>query len=375
MKHQKNESRLSRSRHYQTPENKFSPTAKDIEQSQRNEYEGRKRSGKEIGSPRRSHGKKARRSISLHSDHTASLVNSISQSSKSLQRSHSYSRSRTASSSAHSSSPNLRPSKSYDSMDRSPNFRRSSTPSSLSVSLGRPLPSSSNKIHLNSKGSTLDATAPKSMDNLVGQGQQIGRNLESENDKSKDTIAVNGNDALYANIVDDMGKDQIAQEDDNESDTLFGMSDKGTSFTKALPDKDTLDAENLSSEMKQTESFEHPGLLVMDYMPPGVEKPASETHANVTSSAAISSEEIRMVFKHYGLEHPKDDEENLAVDDLFGSARLWPWHIIYYRRLKKGPISVENYARRVAQNQEFGIIDKYVRSSSGWGEFILGNSQ
>jgi phage regulator Rha-like protein len=47
---------------------------------------------------------------------------------------------------------------------------------------------------------------------------------------------------------------------------------------------------------------------------------------------------------------------------------LWPWEIIHYRRLKKGLISIENYARRVDQNREFGIVDKYIRSSSGWGE-------
>lgn len=74
-----------------------------------------------------------------------------------------------------------------------------------------------------------------------------------------------------------------------------------------------------------------------------------------------------MVLKHYGLELD-ENERNLPPQAYFGSARLWPWEIIYYRRLKKGPISIENYARRIAQNQEFGIVDKYVRSSSGWGE-------
>ncbi|KAK4272697.1 hypothetical protein QN277_021215 [Acacia crassicarpa] len=377
IKHQKHESRLPGSQHYQTQESKFSPMAKEIEQSQRSEYEGRKRSGKEIGSPKRYRGKKARRSItsSLHSEHVASRLNSISQSSKSLQRSHTHSRSTSASS--RFSSPNLSSSKSHYSMVRSPNSKRSSTPSSLSVSLGQHLPSASNNIHLNTKGSTLDATAPESLDNLVGQGQQTARNLESENDKSKDTIAVNGNDALCTNIVGDMGKDQILQEDNNENGTLVSMSDKGTSFTESLPDKDTLDADNFSSEMKQTQSFQCPGPVVMYNIPTEVEKPASGTHANVASvhSATISSEEMCMVFKHYGLELPKDNEKNLAADAFFGCARLWPWHIIYHRRLKKGPISVENYARRVAQNQEFGIVDKYIRSSSGWGEFSLGNSQ
>lgn len=75
-----------------------------------------------------------------------------------------------------------------------------------------------------------------------------------------------------------------------------------------------------------------------------------------------------MVLKHYGMELPEESERHLPIEEYLGSARLWPWEIIYYRRLKKGLVSVENYARRVSQNQEFGIIDKYVRSSSGWGE-------
>lgn len=377
---QRNERRVSGSRHYKMPlKNKFSPIPKESEQPRRKEYEGKKRSRKEIESPKRSSGKKAWRSItsSLPSDHIASRLHSISQSSKSLQRSYSRSRSRSVSSSGRSSTPNLRSSKSHYSKGRSPNSRRSSSPSSLSVSLGQPLPSSPNKVHLKSKDLDFNTSASKSLDHLVAQGQQVDKNLELENDKFIDTIAVNGIAALSTNVVDDIRKDKYLPEDSNENDILFSTSDKETSLTKALPDKGNLGAGNLSSEMvEETENFQHSGLLVMDNIPQGIQKPASEAQANLASvhSATISSEEMCMVFKHYGLELPKDDEKNLAVDAFFGSARLWPWHIIYYRRLKKGPISTENYARRVAQNQEFGIVDKYIRSSSGWGEFNPGNS-
>lgn len=77
-----------------------------------------------------------------------------------------------------------------------------------------------------------------------------------------------------------------------------------------------------------------------------------------------------MIFalKHYGLPAPEEGEPGLSVEGYFGAARLWPWEMIYYRRLKKGPISTENYARRLEQNKEFGIVDRYIRSSSGWGE-------
>ncbi|KAL9238875.1 hypothetical protein vseg_013246 [Gypsophila vaccaria] len=84
---------------------------------------------------------------------------------------------------------------------------------------------------------------------------------------------------------------------------------------------------------------------------------------------SISKEELCRVLKHYGLKD-SEDNQHLGEEDYFGSARLWPWEMIYYRRLKKGAISTENYARRLAQNAAFGITDKYIRRSSGWGELI-----
>lgn len=74
------------------------------------------------------------------------------------------------------------------------------------------------------------------------------------------------------------------------------------------------------------------------------------------------------VLKHYCLEPTTESFGNLSIEAFAGSSRLWHWEIIYYRRMKKGPISAENYARWVAQNKEFGIIDKCIRSSRGWGE-------
>ncbi|KAL0346997.1 UNVERIFIED_CONTAM: hypothetical protein Scaly_1715700 [Sesamum calycinum] len=72
-------------------------------------------------------------------------------------------------------------------------------------------------------------------------------------------------------------------------------------------------------------------------------------------------------------DYPTETENNLPVEIYFGSARSWPWEMIYYRRLKKGPISAENYARRISQNEEFGIVDKYIRGSSGWSELNQDN--
>ncbi|XP_024986604.1 serine/arginine-rich splicing factor 6-like isoform X2 [Cynara cardunculus var. scolymus] len=93
----------------------------------------------------------------------------------------------------------------------------------------------------------------------------------------------------------------------------------------------------------------------------------SRSEKRSSKSMIITSEEMLMVIKHYGL---KQDERTDDKESYFGCGRLWPWEVIYYRRLKKGAISTENYARRISQNREFGIVDKYVRSSSGWGEEV-----
>nr|TKR86070.1 hypothetical protein D5086_0000241420 [Populus alba] len=61
-----------------------------------------------------------------------------------------------------------------------------------------------------------------------------------------------------------------------------------------------------------------------------------------------------MVLKHYGLDCQDENGKHLPAGTYFCSAR--PWDIIYYRRLKKGSISTEKYARRVDQNREFGIV-------------------
>lgn len=84
---------------------------------------------------------------------------------------------------------------------------------------------------------------------------------------------------------------------------------------------------------------------------------------HTASLTSISFKKIRMVPRDYGLEHFDKIEEDLPPEIYFGSARLWPWEIIYYRRLRKGAISKDNYARRLSQNEEFGIVDKYIRST------------
>ncbi|KAJ6864751.1 hypothetical protein NC651_035343 [Populus alba x Populus x berolinensis] len=69
-----------------------------------------------------------------------------------------------------------------------------------------------------------------------------------------------------------------------------------------------------------------------------------------------------MVLKHYGLDCQDENKRHLPAGTYFCSVR--PWDIIYYRRLKKGSISTEKYARRVDQNREFGFWTHLSSSSA-----------
>ncbi|XP_020112268.1 serine/arginine-rich splicing factor 4-like [Ananas comosus] len=86
------------------------------------------------------------------------------------------------------------------------------------------------------------------------------------------------------------------------------------------------------------------------------------------NSLRLTTEELCLALRHYGLETPQEGQLDLSTEEYFGAARLWPWEIVYCRQRKKGPISTENYARRLEQNREYGIVDTYIRSSSGWWE-------
>uniref|UniRef100_A0A0D9VGQ0 RRM domain-containing protein n=1 Tax=Leersia perrieri TaxID=77586 RepID=A0A0D9VGQ0_9ORYZ len=89
---------------------------------------------------------------------------------------------------------------------------------------------------------------------------------------------------------------------------------------------------------------------------------------NGGKSLKLTTIEVVSALKHYGMEAHGTDLRNQPVEKYFGAARLWPWEVIYYRKLKKGPISTENYAKRLEQNKKYSIVDQYVRSSSGWWE-------
>lgn len=92
------------------------------------------------------------------------------------------------------------------------------------------------------------------------------------------------------------------------------------------------------------------------------------SQVNVKDVANISLEEAKLIINYSKKLPIEETEHGSSVESYFGAARLWPLELIHYRRLKRGAISTANYARRMVQNEMFGIVDKYVRSSSGWWE-------
>lgn len=350
----------------------------ETDTAQENEHAAKKRSKRETRSPKRHSAKKSKRlaSPSFHSEYNASRSYSASKSSKSLTRSISLSRSRSVSA-EHSMSSILRSSsKSRYPKSRSSKSRsRSSPPTSLSlsVSLGRPA-SSPSKAQVNRKESVDKDATPESKDVQGQQVQEIGGHSDAENTKLVNQMAntSGGNAESVSKVQDDTGKNQNLQRDEN---ILSRSSLEATALGISLPEIDAVGTGPSPPEVsRETLNQTNSDALATGQMVKPTAMPDSETpktcHEHKTS---ISLEEMRMALKHYGVELAEESEKHTSLESLFGSARMWPWESIYYRRVKRGPILVENYARRVAQNQEFGIVDKYIRSSSGWGEIYQDN--
>ncbi|XVF07578.1 hypothetical protein REPUB_Repub06bG0151600 [Reevesia pubescens] len=351
-------------KHGRLIENGSSPISKETDMSWGKHYGGKKRSRRQGGTPKRHSTKKARPiSSPFHYNYNASRSRSRSKSIRHMPRSISHSRPRSISSGARSSSANLRSSSiaHYSRSGSSKSSSRSSSPTSLSlsVSLGRPLPSSPNKGQLNLNGTLDESNYPESKDIMVG-GELAEGNARFENRVAPVNIENAGSSAKVETEVEE---DQAMQRGNSGNQMTPRSVPQVKNPSTPLSGKGALAGESLSPEslreIKGTQEFD--ALITADVIIPPIETDSSR-------STSISSEELHIVMKHYGLEPPDENERHLSAEAYFGSARLWPWEIIYYRRLKKGPISTENYARRVAQNKEFDIFDKYIRSSSGWGE-------
>ncbi|KDP36147.1 hypothetical protein JCGZ_08791 [Jatropha curcas] len=360
-------------KHQRSRRSRSSPVGRETDMSKKKQYDRNKRSWKEIGSPKGQSSKKARSSFlsPSNSDYTASPSHSASRSSEHVNRSYKKSISRSVSSRAGSllsqsrSSPTTYFSRSKVSKSRA----RSSSRTSLSVSLGCPLHSSSNKAHVNLKGSSDNGTTSESIE----KGQLVeGDNwLGDSNLENGMVVANNENAAPPSKMVIEIEKDQPVENDHEDHKVASGSLHEVADPSTTAGDKGTVDTGSFCTKGLVEMDCQNSDELMMEHVPIPLNNLDSGNRVSSCSdhSITLSSEELCKVLKHYyGLDLQDTNDRHLQTEAYFGSARLWPWEVIYYRRLKKGPISIENYARRVEQNREFGIVDKYIRSSSGWKE-------
>ncbi|KAK1263419.1 hypothetical protein QJS04_geneDACA008550 [Acorus gramineus] len=315
----------------------------------RRESHRKKRIGQMGGKSQRK--RKVRRSASSLSDtgstrssHSRSTTSSL----KSASGTSSHSRSRSVSRSH--SRPNLR-SASRTSSSKSKGSRtrsRSSSLKSLSITLP-PLDAGLNAKVPSPRGGMEKSASPRSMSPEY--------DAKSESSETRDIVLEQRDESAFPTTPVEVNGEHAGHHDDNDdvNHCLHRVGHEEQRSHMKLADKvGEVSLENLKGKS---------GVRSQS----GLDPTKIPTGSHSRNTLTISSQEMHMVLRHYGLPMQEDDEDK-PVGSYFGSARLWPWEMIYYRRLKKGPISTENYARRVEQNREFGIVDKYVRSSSGWYE-------
>lgn len=364
-KHRNERKESSNSRHRMVRRDRSSPLATDTHRSPmeehqeaREEHRDGKRRRMDGQSPAGDQAKKVKiaESSPIHSDYTASRSRSLSKSASKFSSQSRLPLSKSASLSSNTTSH----SRSHCSKFGNPKMTlksRTTSPASLSspVSFGQNLPSSPKELQMSQKLSLANSAIHESEGDergqLEGHAGLFDYNLytacgSGENPSALQSVQVDDDEDMDKTILDKRDGYHAIIRDAQHGDNL---SDMGL-------DEGPLVAGNLSTQ-DACVALDHPSLPINNLH--------SEVSTGSHSSSSITAEEMSMVLKFYGLEQP---EEHVPVEAFFGSARLWPWEIIYYRRLKKGPISVENYARRLSQNDEFGIVDKYVRSSSGWND-------
>lgn len=304
---------------------------------------------KKYSSKKRSEKKRRARASDTSSMSSDYFQSSSEQShSKSISGSRSHSSSTASSRSRSISVSSFAKSKSSRSRSRSLSRSKSrSTPHgslSLSISLGRKSSSSPKNIERNVSMTTILKSNSEHVESLESKHSSKMTNSEVKTLKDENSLSPLG--GKNQSNVEYSGKNSVsAHKSDlkvacNETDVCFDALNGAASATENYPEISALD-----------------GSLMM--------KPVEQV---AVDSTIISRREMLSALHHYGLVSPKEDKLDVSVEGYFGSARLWPWEMIYYRRLKRGPISTENYAKRLEQNKEFGIVDKYIRSSSGWGE-------
>ncbi|XP_020581350.1 serine/arginine-rich splicing factor 4-like [Phalaenopsis equestris] len=305
--------------------------------------------------------KRSKKKRRVEASETSSMSSDSSKSSsgkthsKSISGSRSYSKS-TSSSRSHPASSRSRSmsvssyAKFKSSRSRSRSLSRSksrSTPYgslSLSISLGRKSSSSPKNIERNVQINTIPKNNSEHMESLESKHSSKMNNSETKTLKDENSFSPLG-DKTQSN-VEYYEKNSF---NEHKTDLKVGYNKTDACFT------------TLNGAGSATENYSETSALQGSPMKNPIEQVAVD-------STILSTREMLSALHHNGLASLKEGELDVSVEGYFGAARLWPWEMIYYRRLRRGPISTENYAKRLEQNKEFGIVDKYIRSCSGWGE-------
>lgn len=329
------------------------------------EFRSKKRNEREYENYEKRHSKKARGLLpSSIRDHTSFRSESLSRSLRSLSPSPSNSKFKSVSSRNNTQSFSLRPTTSCHSgskalKSRSASRSMSPTSSALAVGLVRDLSSSQNNRSTNTKDSIVKVAGLVHSDSkdLSEQGWDERSGIASFNPEKTTAVTENEHEAGPSKLEREEMKKDFLERDDALCESVSKGSGSLLEFDVRKSEDDYSSAGKfLSCRMKDVKGYQPKDLMLKDISAPD---PCITVGTNVVSSVRISSQEIYMVLKHYGLRQPEENENDMPVETYFGSARLWPWEIIYYRRLKKGSDPAENHAKRVAQNKEFGIVDKY----------------
>jgi len=170
---------------------------------------------------------------------------------------------------------------------------------------------------------------------------------------------------MYSESTGKRGSSYIHEEGNADSAEVAGTDHVAEDYgmRDGIVKSPELKATELSVDTSMLACFENIG---MSHVKIGDE--SSIGKGNVKHAANISLDEVNVIL-HYSRGMSVEDAEHCSsVESNIGAARLWPWEVILYRRLKRGAVSTANYARRMSQNKMFGIVDKYIRSSSGWWE-------
>ncbi|XP_073099561.1 uncharacterized protein [Elaeis guineensis] len=293
------------------------------------------------------------RTSSLSSDSSTTSSQSHSWSRRFISNTCSSSHSRSASSRSQSASSSSRStslssySKSVSSRSRSRSRSRSSFPRSLSLSV-----SLERKSMLSPKNNQMDVRMNAFLEGNV-KTVMSPESKHLENAKTKVTCSTVDNENAITPCKEDneTNGDHIGHNRDNVLYSTF-VADYNETNT-------CTDLHKYENHGQNNDSQEASFVKLNRNIP---------LECEASKSTRIPTQEMFLVLRHYGLAAPEEGCPHISIEEYFGAARLWPWEMIYYRRSKKGPISTENYVRRLEQNREFGIVDKYIRSSSGWGE-------